>query len=80
MTCPIHRALSRLEAQHTPVYRYLFTHVPSCPYADLGEGAGRGVAHDDELYFVFNQRENLPLSGTCNFTQVRRNTLWKYYF
>lgn len=66
MNCPLNKAIYLLEKRKVSVFRYFMTHIPKCPFRDLGSGE-KGVSHDDQIYFVFNKTKNLK--NGCEFTE-----------
>lgn len=70
--CPAYHGLMRANQVGTPVWTYLWSEAPTCPWYNSFDASVLpifGAAHTAEIPFVFgNTYDNAPPNGNCNFT------------
>lgn len=70
--CPAYHGLMRANQIGTPVWTYLWSEAPTCPWYNSFNASVLpifGAAHTAEIPFVFgNTYNNPPPNGNCNFT------------
>jgi carboxylesterase type B len=74
--CPVYQALLKAQSNNIPVYTYLNSHTPSCPWTTALSAAVLplvGATHTSEIQYVFGNGVDLPLpSGNCSFNAQER--------
>lgn len=72
--CPSYQGLMRANQVGTPVWTYLWSQAPTCPWYNSFNASVLpifGAAHTAEIPYVFgNTYNNPPPVGNCNFTQA----------
>lgn len=75
--CPAYQGLMRANQVGTPVWTYLWSQAPTCPWYNNFDASVLpifGAAHTSEIPFVFgNTYNNPPPNGDCNFTAAENS-------